>query len=203
MKTTGQGHCFQGAHCWMWSNTAKDHKANAQDIRRPWQLWKEESRLYKAGGMVATDNWWQTRQHAKDTHKMSFSPHKSFGSEGVQNLSHFTPESRLSDFPILSQVANGPVSKDLAGLRTPPITKPETIILHTLPPSSTWKTFTAYSTGARVHHARNKLGQGIHEFSTQNQTKWIDWSEPLLLVNSDPNWPQPSVSPTETWKYLF
>lgn len=105
---------------------------------------------------------------------MSFSPHKSFGSEGVGNLSRFTTESRLSNFPILSQVANGPVSKDLAGLRTPPISKSETTILHTLSPSSTWKTFTAYSTGARVRHATNKLGRGIPELSTQNQTRWID-----------------------------
>lgn len=67
--------------------------------------------------------------------------------------------SRLSDFPTLRQAANVPVSKDLAGLRTPPTAKSETFILNTLPPSSTWKISTAHATGARVHHARNKISQ--------------------------------------------
>lgn len=67
--------------------------------------------------------------------------------------------SRLSNFPILSQAANVPVSKDLAGLNTPRTAKSETFILNALPPSSTWKISTAFGTGARVHHARNKIGQ--------------------------------------------
>lgn len=203
-----EGHCSQGVHRWVWSHTPKDPKSNAQNYHKAMAALKEREVSTRQDAMAATDYWWQTRQCANNIHKTPLSPHKSPGGGGRESritptlqLSKLHSES-LSDVPTLSQAANGPASKDHAGLRTPTIAKSETILPNTLPPSSTWRIFTVYSTGARVHHARNKVGQGIHELSTQNQRRWIDWIKPLLPVNTNPSCLQPSVFQTETWNYL-
>lgn len=202
-----EGHCSQGAHWWVWSHTPKDPKSNAQNIRRPWWLWKKGKSLQgrapwqpqtiddKPGNVLTI----YIKHHSVLTRALGV------GGGSPESLPLYNWElhsESLSDVPTLSQAANGPASKDHAGLRTPTIAKSETILPNTLPPSSTWRIFTVYSTGARVHHARNKVGQGIHELSTQNQRRWIDWIKPLLPVNTNPSCLQPSVFQTETWNYL-